>query len=45
MALAAARLTVTPIHPHFGAEVGGVDLARPMDDETFAQIRAAFGGH
>jgi len=45
MALAAARLTVTPIHPHFGAEVGGVDLARPMDGETFARIRAAFEEH
>ncbi len=35
-------LTITPVHPHIGAEVGGVDLNAPLDDVTFARIRAAF---
>jgi len=45
MAIAATRLSITPIHPHFGAEVAGVDLTRSLDDETFARIRAAFEEH
>jgi alpha-ketoglutarate-dependent 2,4-dichlorophenoxyacetate dioxygenase len=45
MAITTAPLTITPIHPHFGAEIGGVDLARPVDDEIFARIRAAFEEH
>lgn len=32
-----------PIHPLFGAEVRGVDLARPLADAVFAAIRDAFG--
>lgn len=44
MALATA-LSIRPIHPHFGAEVGGVDLREPLDGETFARIRAAFEEH
>ena len=31
-----------PLHPRFGARVTGVDLTRPMDDATFAEIRQAF---
>ncbi len=38
-------LDLAPISPVMGAEVHGVDLARPMDDATFAAIRAAFGRH
>jgi len=40
-----ARLTVTPLHPHFGARVEGVDLAAPLDDATFAAIAEAFDQH
>src|SRR5262245_13781769 len=36
------QLTVTPIHPCFGARVGGVDLAQPMDDSLFRRIYDAF---
>ena len=32
----------TPVHPHIGAEVTGVDLRRELDDETFGAIRDAF---
>ncbi len=35
-------LTVTPLTPHFGARVTDVDIAAPLDFETFRQIRAAF---
>jgi alpha-ketoglutarate-dependent 2,4-dichlorophenoxyacetate dioxygenase len=31
-----------PIHPFFGARVEDVDLSRPLDDETFRAVDAAF---
>ena len=34
-------LTVDPILPRFGAELSGVDLTRPLDDETAEAIRQA----
>ena len=27
---------------HFAAEISGVDLSKPLDDETFAQVAKAF---
>jgi alpha-ketoglutarate-dependent 2,4-dichlorophenoxyacetate dioxygenase len=42
MAIAASPLTITPVHPLLGAEVGGVDLTRPLDDATFARVAGAF---
>jgi taurine dioxygenase len=33
------QVTFTPVLDHIGSEVHGVDLAAPMDDETFARIR------
>ncbi len=45
MAITTGPLTVTPVHPAFGAEVGGVDLTRPLDDATFARISEAFDEH
>ena len=38
-------ITVHRIGKHLGAEISGVDLARPMDDNTFAQISRAFFGN
>ncbi len=35
------RIAVTPIAGALGAEIGGVDLAAPLDDETYAEIRRA----
>lgn len=35
------RITVAPVTPVIGAEIGGVDLSRPLDPETFAEIRQA----
>src|SRR5690349_20330030 len=34
-------ITITRLHPLFCSEIGGVDTGAPMDDETFAEIRAA----
>ena len=35
-------IEVTPLHPTLGAEVRGVDLARPVVPEVFAEVEAAF---
>jgi taurine dioxygenase len=40
-----AGLELHPITPHIGIELGGVDLARPIDDDALATIRAAWLGH
>jgi alpha-ketoglutarate-dependent 2,4-dichlorophenoxyacetate dioxygenase len=42
MAQTTSRVTITPIHPCLGARVGGVDLARPLDEATFRQVFDAF---
>lgn len=36
------RITVEPLSGACGAEIGGVDLSRPLDAETTAEIMAAF---
>jgi taurine dioxygenase len=35
------RITVHPLTGALGAEISGVNLAEPLDDETFAEIRQA----
>ena len=35
-------MNITRIHPHVGARVDGVDLARPIDEASFRTIRDAF---
>jgi taurine dioxygenase len=35
-------ITITKLGKHLGAEIRGVDLSRPLDDATFAQISKAF---
>jgi alpha-ketoglutarate-dependent 2,4-dichlorophenoxyacetate dioxygenase len=37
--------TITPLLPHLGARVDGVDLAQPIDDRTFGAIFDAFQEH
>ena len=39
------HIEVKPVAGALGAEIGGVDLAAPLDDETFAEIRQAFLDH
>ena len=48
MAIAAERIrtiSVTKMHPVIGAEIGGVDLCRPLDAETLRQINDAWHEH
>ena len=35
-------ITVHRIGKHLGAEISGVDLSRPLDDDTFSKVAAAF---
>lgn len=39
------HIRVEPLSSWLGAEVAGVDLAAPVADETFAEIRHAFGAY
>jgi taurine dioxygenase len=39
------RIRVQPLSPALGAEISGVDLREPLDDETIAEIRRAFLSH
>src|SRR5262245_65929428 len=38
-------VTVTPLSPHFAARIDGVDIRRPVDDDAWAEIHAAFEEH
>ncbi len=38
-------VTAKPLHPHIGAEIGGVDLTRPLDAATVREIVAAIDKH
>jgi taurine dioxygenase len=39
------RISLSPLGPALGAEVSGVDLARPIDDATAEEIRRAFADY
>ena len=36
---------VRPLTPAIGAEIGGIDLSRPLDEQTLAEVRRAFLDH
>ena len=38
-------ITITPLTPCFAAAIGGIDITRPIDDDTWHQVRAAFEEH
>jgi taurine dioxygenase len=38
-------ITVSPLNPVIGAEIGGVDLSQPLSDAQFAEVRAALNAH
>ena len=40
-----ANITVTPITPHIGAEVGNVDLTKPLTPEQVSGIKDALARH
>ncbi|MBV8535438.1 MAG: TauD/TfdA family dioxygenase [Alphaproteobacteria bacterium] len=43
---APGRITgVRPLAPAIGAEIEGLDLAQPLDDSTFEEVRAAWHQH
>ena len=31
-------IAISPIHPHIGAEIAGVDTSKPLDDATLAAL-------
>ena len=39
------RIQVQPTSGHIGAEISGVDLSRPLDAETLAEIKRAWYAH
>ena len=39
------HITVDPVSAHVGAEIGGIDLAAPVQDAPMAELRQAFGEH
>ena len=41
----AKTISVTKLHPVIGAEIGGVDLNRPLDGETLRQIKDGWHEH
>jgi taurine dioxygenase len=38
----AAGIEVRPLSPSIGAEIHGIDLAKPIDSDTFAELRRTF---
>jgi alpha-ketoglutarate-dependent 2,4-dichlorophenoxyacetate dioxygenase len=38
-------LTLRKLHPLYGVEIVGVDVAKPVDDATFAEIRTVLDEH
>ena len=43
--LAPKTITIEPLNPVIGAEIGGVDLSQPLTPEQFAEVRAALNAH
>src|ERR1700730_2024098 len=41
----AMALAITPLHPYIGAEIGGLDVSRPIDDATVAALWRAINDH
>src|SRR3546814_8039867 len=35
-------MNIRKLHPLFGVEIIGIDVAKPIDDATFSEIRAIF---
>jgi len=38
-------VTITPLHPHIGAEASGIDVAAPLDDRTLDTLWQAIDRH
>ena len=35
------RLAIRELHPHFGAEISGIDFSEPLDDQTTIELLVA----
>lgn len=35
------HITITELHPTFGAEISGIDFSRPVEEEVFQEILTA----
>ena len=38
-------ISVTPCSPHVGAEIGDIDLTRPLSNQQVAELHQAFTEH
>ena len=38
-------IEVAPLTPVIGAEITGIDLSKPLEDEQLAEVRQAFADH
>ena len=38
-------ISIRKLGGHLGAEIAGIDLSRPLDEPTFAEVRDAFFAH
>lgn len=38
-------ITVCPVHAHIGAEIKGIDLTQPLDEQAFSVVLDAFNKH
>jgi taurine dioxygenase len=43
--LAPETISIAPLNPVIGAEIGGVDLSRPLSPAQFAEVDAALNAH
>jgi taurine dioxygenase len=43
--MSADQITVTPSSPHVGAEIGNIDLTKPLSDKQRSDVHAAFLKH
>lgn len=43
--LARRSITVTPLSPHIGAEIGNIDLTKPLDPQQVGELREALLEH
>ena len=43
--MAYSSITVTPLSPHIGAEIGNIDLTKPLSNSEVAELHEAFAAH
>jgi taurine dioxygenase len=43
--MAYRHITVTPVSPHIGAEIGNIDLTKPLDEVVVSEVKEAWAKH